>query len=156
MRKSLLLFAVIGLGGSLWAADPIIGTWKLNMDKSTGSQPAAAPMKEQIEVYRELDSGQIEYSSTRIGADGSTSLFKSSFPKQGGTATVLQGGTEGISYVNTLIEPGNWFLTVMVNGRQVGVIHKTFSKDGNIMIQKLKGVGAKGKYSEGESLFDKQ
>jgi hypothetical protein len=34
MRKAMLLLAVFGLAGSLWAADPIIGTWKLNIAKS--------------------------------------------------------------------------------------------------------------------------
>jgi hypothetical protein len=156
MRRACLVFAVLGLAGSLWAADPIIGTWKLNIGKSKSSQLAASSIKEQIEVYRELDSGRIEYSSTRIGQDGSRSLFKSIFPKQGGIAEVLQGGTEGISYVNTLIEPGNWYLSVMMNGGQVGIIHKTFNKDGKVMRQTLKGVDAQGKYVEGESLFDRQ
>ncbi len=34
MRKALLFFAVLGLAGSLWGADPLIGTWKLNVSKS--------------------------------------------------------------------------------------------------------------------------
>jgi hypothetical protein len=29
MRKAMLLLVVLGLAGSLWAADPLIGTWKL-------------------------------------------------------------------------------------------------------------------------------
>ena len=34
MGRALLLLAVVGLAGSLLAADPIIGTWKLNISKS--------------------------------------------------------------------------------------------------------------------------
>ena len=64
MRRTMLLLGIFGLAGSLWAADPIIGTWKLNIEKSKFSS-AKHPMldltdpKEQTEVYRELDSGRI-------------------------------------------------------------------------------------------------
>ena len=34
MRKVMLSLAVLGLAGSLWAADPFIGTWKTNVAKS--------------------------------------------------------------------------------------------------------------------------
>jgi hypothetical protein len=34
MRKAMFLLAVFGLAGSLWAADPFVGTWKLNVAKS--------------------------------------------------------------------------------------------------------------------------
>jgi hypothetical protein len=31
MRKAMLLLAVLGFVGLLWAADPFVGTWKLNI-----------------------------------------------------------------------------------------------------------------------------
>ncbi len=34
MRKAMLLVAVFGLAGLLWAADPFVGTWKMNPAKS--------------------------------------------------------------------------------------------------------------------------
>jgi len=34
MRKAMLLLAVFGLVGVLWAADPFAGTWKMNPAKS--------------------------------------------------------------------------------------------------------------------------
>ena len=41
MRKAMLLFALIGLASYLWAADPFIGTWKMNaaMSKFSGMTP---------------------------------------------------------------------------------------------------------------------
>ena len=39
MRKAPLLFAVLGLAGSPWAADPFVGTWMLNVAKSKASNP---------------------------------------------------------------------------------------------------------------------
>jgi len=60
MKKVMLLVAVFGLVGSLWAADPLIGTWKLNVAKSKFSadflafEKAVAP-KESTLVIRELN-----------------------------------------------------------------------------------------------------
>ena len=54
MRMALLFFAVLGLAGSLWAADPIIGTWKLNVEESTFNEYRQEPSEEIIEVYREI------------------------------------------------------------------------------------------------------
>ena len=34
MRKAMILLAVFGLVGLLWGADPLVGTWKLNIAKS--------------------------------------------------------------------------------------------------------------------------
>jgi hypothetical protein len=47
MRSSLLLFTVLGLAGSLWAADPFTGTWVLNLSKSN-IPPPFTPAKSQI------------------------------------------------------------------------------------------------------------
>jgi hypothetical protein len=39
MRKAILLLAVFGFVASLWAADPFLGTWKMNPAKSRYSSP---------------------------------------------------------------------------------------------------------------------
>ena len=49
-----------------WAADPIIGTWRLNVAKSTFSiAMQKIPPKELTEVIREVDNGRIELAQTR-------------------------------------------------------------------------------------------
>jgi len=42
MRKALLLLAVFGLAGALWAQSPFDGTWKTDLNKS--QIPAPKPM----------------------------------------------------------------------------------------------------------------
>jgi len=39
VRKTIMLLAALGLAGALWAADPIIGTWKMNSLKSSVEGP---------------------------------------------------------------------------------------------------------------------
>jgi hypothetical protein len=101
MRKAMLLLAVLGLAGALWAADPIMGKWKLNIEKSKGLRPTADPMKEQIQDYSELDTGQIELTLTRTVASGTSSVSRLTWPARGGAVTFLQGDPRGRSLVET-------------------------------------------------------
>jgi len=50
MRKTMLFLAVLGLAGSLWAADPFVGTWKLNLAKSKASNPNLMHKSETIRI----------------------------------------------------------------------------------------------------------
>jgi len=156
MRKVIfLLIIILFLASNLWAADLIIGTWKLNLAESKFPATEVMP-KERTEVYRELDVDQMEFTATGIEANGSPISFKATWPQQGGTVDILQGGDEKTSYIETLIEPGDWYVTVMQNGKQIGVIHKTFSKDGKRMRQTYRGTDAQDNPFERLSLYDRQ
>jgi len=156
MRKVIfLLIIILSLSSPLWAADPIIGTWKLNLAESKFPATEVMP-KERTEVYRELDVDQMEFTATGIEANGSPISFKATWPQQGGTVDILQGGDEETSYVETLVEAGNWYVTVLQNGKQIGVIHKTFSKDGKRMRQTYTSTDAQGNPFERLSLYDRQ
>lgn len=69
---------------------------------------------------------------------------------------VPQGGPEGTSWVETLIDPGNWYVTRLQNSKQVALVHKTFSKDGKTMRQTTKGTDDQGKPYEQVKVFDRQ
>jgi len=45
MRKVILLLALFGLAGALWAADPFVGTWKVDLAKSKTSYPLEVPLQ---------------------------------------------------------------------------------------------------------------
>jgi len=153
MRKVMLFFAVLGLAGSLWAADPIIGTWKLNVSKSKNLSSLGVMV--QTETYREVDEENIEIAIKGIRADGSPLSYKILFPRQGGQVRYPQPVEEGRSEVETLIARGNWMVTWMQNGKQVLLRKKTVSKDGRTMRQILTGV-ADGKPLEAVVVYDKQ
>ncbi|MBN1831664.1 MAG: hypothetical protein JW896_06085 [Deltaproteobacteria bacterium] len=155
MNKVILFLAVIGVTNPVWAVDPIIGTWKLNLAESKFPATEVMP-KERTEIYRELDVDLIEFEATGTEANGSPISFKATWPQQGGTVDILQGGNEETSYIETLIEPGDWYVTVLQNGKQVGVIHKTFSQDGKRMRQTYTSTDAQGNPFERLSVYDRQ
>jgi hypothetical protein len=154
MRKAILYFALFALAGSLWAADPIIGTWKLNLSESKTD----ASKKEHTEVYRALDSGQIELTLTINYLNGSQAVWKYTWPAQGGVAKPVQRPPrEGdILEVETLISPGEWILTRMRDGKQYNYVHKTVSKDGKTMRQTTRGQSLRLGSYEGFSVLERQ
>ena len=157
MRKAMFLLAFFGLAGSLWAADPIIGTWNLNLAKSSPSTDDQDP-KERTEVYREVDDDLIELVLGNTLMDGSSTSSKWTWPKQGGFVNrhLPEPLPEGRAYVVTLVEPGHWYVTIVRNGKQVGLYHKTISTDGKTMGQTFKGLDDQGKPFEVVMVFDKQ
>lgn len=119
MKKMLLLLVVFALAGSLWAADPIIGTWKMNPAKSKFPSPQLT-QKEQTEVYREIGNGRIELTYRSINNDGALTLEVFIFPAQGGTAEVVKGANAGRSYIETKINSNEWYATCLENGNHSG------------------------------------
>ena len=166
MPKTLVLCGAIAISLAFVLAlavagnspDPIIGTWKLNIAKSRFGSNAQENPKEGIETYRTVPGDQIELSYTRKLNNGSSVLIKGRWPAQGGAVTVtqIQGAPEGLSWIETLIAPGDWYVTRLLNGKQIGVMHKTFSRDGKTMTQTSRIIDAQGKFIEEVAVLDRQ
>jgi hypothetical protein len=156
----MFLLAVFVVAGSLWAADPIMGTWKLNIAKSKFGPGVQAPMKVQTNALREVTAGQCELTITGIGTNGSPYSMKLTYPLQGGGPAVIAAQPpalgEGLSTVVTLIEPGNWYFTDLKNGKQVAVAHVVVSKDGKSALETNRSTDATGKITETQLIYDKQ
>ena len=157
MRKAMLLLAVFGLVGSLWAADPTLGTWKLNLAKSKLSANDAANLKESILVFREIEGNTMEGIQTQTLKDGKTNTMKWTTPMNGGTQTYQQGGpSNGISSVAVKINPNTIYNVYLQNGKQVFLMHVTFSKDFKTFTMTSKGTDAQGKPFEILGFYEKQ
>ena len=152
MRKVMFFLAVIGLAGSLWAADPTVGTWKLNIEDSK-FQSTAQPPKEQVVEKRELDSSQFELTITGINADGSPISAKMTHSQQGG---IVSGSPEGVMVVLTVVAPGETLTTFLQDGKQVQLHRNIVSKDGKTMRQIIKGMDDQGKPYEEIMVYDRQ
>jgi hypothetical protein len=155
MRKALVLLAAIGLAGSLWAADPSLGTWKLNIAKSKLGASAEGQMKEGTIVVRSLGTADFELTLTGTEADGTKTSIKVVWPQQGGMLK-SSDAESGASSVVTMIAPGEWYTTSMQNGKQTQLIHSSISKDGKTMHLSIKNIDAQGKAAENLSVWDKQ
>lgn len=160
MRKGsgvLLSIAVaLALTTTVIAADPIIGSWKLNIAKSTFAPNAPPPPKEQTEVYRYLNTSEIELTYKSTEKDGSTQLLVLTWPAQGGAVKVIQGTIpKNMSWIETLIG-GEWYVTLLQDGKQAYTRHKIVSKEGKMLRQRFGSTDNQGKPYENILVFDRQ
>ena len=153
MRKIVFILIILCLPTTLWAADPIIGTWKLNIAKSKyplGKEPP----KEQTETYRELADGYIELTDTNIDKDGLYSQLVLTYPTQGGIAKVLKGDLP-LTIVQIRVSQNEWYVTFLRDGKQNGIRHKQISNDGKILRQTVRYLDRDGQF-ESLLIYEKQ
>jgi len=93
------------------AIDPLIGSWRLDVSKSSYWALMQTTVKELSAVYRELSDGMVEVSIAGMRADGSTISDKAVFPRQGGFVKDQQGiASKDISSIVTVIDPYTFYL----------------------------------------------
>jgi hypothetical protein len=140
-----------------WDTNPIIGTWKLNVGKSKILQAKDSP-KEITDVYRELRPDQIEFIRAGTQINGSSISSKWVWPREGGIAERKSPAPlpQETSYIEVLVDPGHWYVTILQNGKQNILMHKSISKDGKTMRLTIKSMDAQGKPVEQLQVFEKQ
>jgi hypothetical protein len=145
------------LPNTIWAADPIIGTWKLDLEKSKLSHAKDNKLKDVIRVYKETEGNMIESTQTYILKDGSTRLNKKIFPKEGGVVKQIDVKIpEDIINAAISVGSGDWYFPTIVNGRKTLLRHTIVSKDGKTIIETIKGINYEGKTYDTRSVYDRQ
>jgi len=145
MKAAVIAAFIIWLPCSGYAADPIIGAWKLDTAKSRLSNSPTTP-KELTDMYVETAQGTIELTRNGIQIDGAAIFSKWSWPKQGGVAQRILPDPlpKETSFVAVLVAPGKWYVSIMNAGKQISFYGKDISKDGKILRITLKGMDEKG------------
>jgi hypothetical protein len=157
-RSRIVLFiaVLLILATAVFAADPIIGSWKLNIAKSTFASNAPPAPKEQTEAYRYLNTGEIELTYKSIEKDGTSQFLVLTWPAQGGTVKIIKGDIpKSIAWIETLIA-GEWYVTQLQDGKQAYTRHKIISKDGKILRQSFRSTDVQGKPYENILVFNRQ
>lgn len=164
MRKAIfLLIIVLFLPKNLWATDPIIGTWELDVSKSKFT-PAlleefgiARPKQETI-VVRELNDDELEFVVTGSDIDGKQNSQKYTVPKQRGIEKSQIGGPpKGSYWVQIKISEKEIYRTLIENGKQSTTLqHGVISQDGNALSIKITGIDNQGKSFQGLYFFKRQ
>jgi|1185.fasta_scaffold168851_1 hypothetical protein len=149
-RTGLLVITAMTLALTLFcasaamAADPIIGTWKLDLSKSK-LDPSESSLKAQTEVYEELAAARIRMELTRINKEGASTVSLS-WPADGGLVQDPEGGLpQGMTVVEILLKPGEWYVTFLMNGKQITTLHKSISADRKTMRQTVRGLDPQGR-----------
>ena len=148
--KIALLFLSIPL--VIWAADPFVGTWKLNLSKS--HYTTGTPPKEQTVTTSESGDNQ-DTTVTFTPADGSAISYHFTTPVKGGTGSVVQGaGFDAVTAKQ--INDNTRELHFTQGANEVRTARVTVSKDGKTMRTTLKGTDPQGKPVDATLVYDKQ
>ncbi len=137
-------------------AHPLEGTWKLDAALSRfAPNHATAPKEETMSIRMVGD--RLELTTSGTQKTGARIAGKYSFPKNGGEFKDIQTApVPGEISIETVLEPGDRFLTSLKDGKQVEVQHLVISKDGKSMKITDRGTDAKGRPYESVSVYKKQ
>ncbi len=151
--KTLFVGAFLALAtGTAFAADPAIGTWKLNLGKSTFS-PGPAP-KSQTRTYLESPQG-ITLTIKTTAADGKESTNTLTF-KDDGKPYPVSGNPDFDRVSVTRVDEFSVNSTQTKAGAPVGNGVRTVSKDGKTLTFKVKGTHVDGTKYDDVSVYDRQ
>lgn len=109
------------------AADPFVGTWKLDAEHSKGT----FPKDETVIVQERGRTLTVEIQVTLGGPDNSSLLIKYSAPKRGGTGQVEKGPYDGISIRR--IDARTMETTYLTGGKEIRSTRAVVSNDGSSM-----------------------
>jgi hypothetical protein len=153
IMKTLFVGAILAIGtGAAFAADTAVGTWKLNVAKSTFS-PGPAP-KSQTRTYAETPQG-ITLTIKTTAADGKESTATLTF-KVDGKPYPVSGNPDFDMVSITQVDALTFHSTQTKAGAAVGAGVRTVSKDGKTLTFSQKGTHANGGKYEDVSVFDRQ
>ena len=155
--KTLLVGTVLAIGGVAVALadsamDPVVGTWKLDLAKSSFNPGPAA--KSQTRAYVATADG-IDMMYTGVAADGSAVNGKSSY-KYDGKDYSITGSADYDTLSLKRIDANTVESTQKKAGKAVGKTTRTVSSDGKVLTLKSKGTDAKGKAYDNVMVFDRQ
>jgi len=145
----LLIGAAITASMAFGADDPFVGTWKLNLEKST-LDPARPKPKSMTETYEAAEGG-VKWTATGENPDGNPMNAATYTAKYDGKDYPLKMGTSGDSVAIKPVEANTHTFIVKKDGEVVMTGRERVS--GNTLTKTVKGTDGKPFF---KLVFDKQ
>jgi hypothetical protein len=145
-----ILFGAIFAAASAYAADPIVGTWKLDVSKSKFS-PGPAPQAG-TRVYTE-SAGLYTLDQKITGADGKEHSLQAQY-RDG--QDVKDPGAPASSTFAKKVDANAWNFDIKVGGKVVGHVHRVVSADGKTLTVHNTGKQVDATAADDTMVFDKQ
>ena len=152
--KKILAIAMLGtmlVGVTAFAADAVVGTWKLDVAKSKFS--GTAP-KSGTRVYTE-DAGRTTLDQKLVGADGKEMSMHADLTYDG-KPHALTGNPDADSGTGKAINARTSDFVLTKDGKTVGTVHRVVSADGKTLRVHNKGTHGDGTSYDDTLVFDKQ
>ena len=154
--SNLFLGALLSIGSAVIAAgidaDPVVGTWKLNLAKSTfGGGPA---LKSQTRTYSQ-SAKDITLKMKTVSADCKETTTQTTY-RMDGKDYPSMGNPDFDSLSGMVIDSNTTEFTLKRAGKPVGTIRRTVSKDGQTLTLNFVITNAKGVQLSQLTVFDRE
>ena len=148
---TIALLSTVWLGATAFAADAVVGSWKLDVAKSKFS--GAAP-KSGTRVYAETADGT-SLDQKLVSADGKEMSMHTAI-KYDGKDYPVTGNPDGDSVSGKAVDAHTTDFKMKMKGKEVGTVHRVVSADGKTLTVHNKGTHADGKAYDDTLVFNKQ
>ncbi|MGB6606178.1 MAG: hypothetical protein WA747_13810 [Steroidobacteraceae bacterium] len=154
MKKvlSLLVLAAVTFASPAFAADPIVGTWQLNVAKSKFNPGAA--LTAGTRVYTEAK-GLYTLDEKLTGADGKEISIRAQY-RNGKDVKDVSGTSGTDTTFGKKIDANTWDFDLKKDGKVVGHVHRVVSAGGKTLTVHNTGVQVNGAMGDETLVFDKQ
>jgi glucose/arabinose dehydrogenase len=152
LLRVLIVAAVTAVG--MFGADNAVGTWKLNVAKSTIT--IANPLKSRTEVYEVTSDGSVKITRTDQRADGSAQSYSYTFKYDGKEYPVTGDGRFDTISNKRADQNTTTFEVKKTGGKYHATGRYVISKDGKTRTQTTTGTDSDGKPYNGTYVYDKQ
>ena len=146
--------ALLFISASVWAAqDPLIGTWKLNLSKSTYSP--GPPPKSSLNTYGPHGQDRFTYDAVQVDAQG-TSLHVTFVADYDGKDYPITGDPTRDAIFAERIDAYTTRTTNKKNGKITTASLRVISKDGQTMTLTTTGTNAQGQPVNNVTVYERQ
>jgi len=153
MRRSIIFLSVFVLIGSTWAADPFVGTWKLNAAKSQFDPPESA-LKSDTVVIEAQDNG-LKFTFDRVDATGKA-IHAEQAPKFDSKDYAVKGDPSADTVTMERLGPISFGQVTKKSGKIVSKVTVLISRDGNTSTVTSKTKDAKKREATSILIYEKQ
>jgi hypothetical protein len=147
----LMMLTTMLFAGPALAADPIVGTWKLNVAKSKFS--SGQELKASTRVYTEAN-GVYTLDQKLTGADGKEISYRVQY-KDGKDMKQETGGPVDTTHAKK-VDANTWDFDLKKDGKVVGHVHRVVSVDGKTLTVHNTGMMISGVTGDQALVFDRQ
>jgi hypothetical protein len=154
MFVAIAILAVVGSSTLRGQSTSLVGTWKLNVEKSK-FDPGPAPTSLTRTVEAQGDG--VKYNFDGVGADGKPIAYGFSVQfdgKDNPIAGSIPSGADTISAKRT--DSNHFVATLKKDGKVIGTSKVTVSKDGKVTTVDSTGTTATGAKAHDVQVYDKQ
>ncbi|MBS0580784.1 MAG: hypothetical protein JSR36_16115 [Proteobacteria bacterium] len=153
MKRAIALLVLAGLflAGPAFAADPIVGTWKLNVAKSKFMH--GAELTAGTRMYSEKN-GLYTLEQKLTGTDGKERSNKVHYRDGKEEKTTTAGPVD--TTLGKKVDANTWDFDLKKDGKVVGNVHRVVSADGKMLTVHNTGMQLSGATGDETLVFDRQ